>query len=73
MEEVSGSMLLGTMSGVMDLHDTYIMVDEDLDQLERDIYLEDTARLRSLFDSASVHAVQPALVGPGPPNPDFLA
>ena len=61
MPETSGSMLLVTMGGIMQLHDNLVMValssGELLDgQLEADIYLEDTARLRSLFESVSIYA-----------------
>jgi len=56
MPEADGSLLLVTMSGIMGLHDSYLMLDLELDQLEREIYLEDTARLRSLFESVSIHA-----------------
>ena len=56
MPEADGSMLLVTMTGIMGLHDSYLMMDLSLDQLEREIYLEDTARLRSLFSSVNIHA-----------------
>lgn len=56
MPEADGDLLMVTMSGIMGLHDGYLMVDLSLDQLEREIYLEDTARLRSLFSSVSIHA-----------------
>jgi hypothetical protein len=54
--EVSGDLLLVTMGGLMDMHDAMVMSDPALDQLEREIYLEDTARLRSLFSSVDIHA-----------------
>jgi len=56
MPEADGSLLLVTMSGIMGLHDALVMADPALDQLEREIYLEDTARLRSLFESVNIHA-----------------
>ncbi len=54
-ESASGAMLFVTMKPIMDLHDALVIADQNLDQLETDIYLEDTARLRSLFDSVSIH------------------
>lgn len=54
--EASGDLLLVTMAPIMSLHDMMVLADPDLDPLERDIYLEDTARLRSLFDSVSIHS-----------------
>jgi hypothetical protein len=73
--EASGAMLMVTMEGIMGLHDVLVMqalLAGELEdgQLEADILLEDTARLRSLFASVNIHA---SLVGPGEPNPDFLA
>lgn len=56
MPEVSGDLLLVSMAGLMQLHDALVETDPDLDQLEREIYLEDTARLRSLFQSVNIHA-----------------
>ncbi len=56
MPEASGDVLLVTMSPIMSLHDVMVTADPDLDPLERDIYLEDTIRLRSLFNSVSIHA-----------------
>lgn len=56
--EASGDVLLVTMSQLMSLHDQFVTVDwtnGELDDLERDIYLEDTARLRSLFDAVRIH------------------
>ena len=43
------------MAGLMDFHDAMVTLDVALDQLEREIYLEDTARLRSLFQAVSIH------------------
>ena len=57
--EVSGDTLMVTMSAIMNLHDEMVWMDTTLDPLERDIYLEDTARLASLFASVAIH--QPAL------------
>jgi len=54
--EVSGDLLLVTMSGIIGLHDTMIQMDPALDQLEREIYLEDSARLVSLFESVDIRA-----------------
>ena len=56
LEEASGDMLLITMAPIMGLHDSLVMMDLLLDDLERPIYLEDTARLRSLFESVRIHA-----------------
>lgn len=55
MPEASGDMLLITMGSIMSLHDHMVMSDPALDQLEREIYLESTERLRSLFASVSIH------------------
>ena len=55
--EASGDLLLMTMAPIMMLHDAMVNADASLDQLERDIYLEDTARLRSLFESVNIYAV----------------
>ena len=55
--EASGDVLLVTMSPIMTLHDSMVQADPSLEQLERDIYLEDTARLRSLFQSVNIYAV----------------
>ena len=59
-EEASGAMLAVTMGAIMELHDGLVMAalsaGELLDgELEAQIYLEDTARLRSLFQSVSIH------------------
>lgn len=54
-----GAMLAVTMGALMSLHDQFVLVDlelENLDQLEAEIYWEDTARLRSLFDAVSIHS-----------------
>ena len=54
-----GAMLAVTMSALMGLHDQLVYEDlqlENLDQLEAEIYWEDTARLRSLFDAVAIHA-----------------
>ncbi len=56
----SGDMLAVTMSSVMGMHDVLVQHDASLDQLEREIYLEDSARLRSLFDAVSIHELVPA-------------
>lgn len=53
--EASGDMLLVTMGSIMSLHDYMVRNDSELDPLERDIYLESTARLRSLFESVAIH------------------
>lgn len=58
MPEASGDVLIVTMAQLMDLHDQFVTVDwtnGELDDLERDIYLEDTARLRSLFNAVAIH------------------
>lgn len=61
--EASGAMLLVTMAPIMDLHDWMVSMDPELageeGQLEREIYLESTARLRSLFNSVNIHVVEP--------------
>jgi len=59
--EASGAMLAVTMEGIMNLHDQLVMValqagELEDGQLEAEIYLEDTARLRSLFESVNIHA-----------------
>jgi len=54
--EASGDMLLVTMAPIMNLHDMMVAQDLSLDSLERDIYLESTARLRSLFSAVAIHA-----------------
>ena len=56
LEEASGDMLMITMLPIMGLHDNLVIMDLALDDLEREIYLEDTARLRSLFESVRIHA-----------------
>jgi hypothetical protein len=55
MPSADGAMLYATMAGLMDFHDAMLSLDLELDPLERDIYLEDTARLRSLFQAVSLH------------------
>ena len=58
MPAASGDMLLVTMEGLMNLHDQLVMADlmrGGLEQLEADVYLEDTERLRSLFNAVSIH------------------
>lgn len=57
--EANGDTLVVTMSPIMDLHDVMVMHDPELDPLERDIYLESTARLRSLFESVAIHEPVP--------------
>ncbi len=59
--EVSGDMLLVTMEPIMQLHDAMVQADQELDDLERAIYLEDSARLRSLFQAASIYQAAPSL------------
>lgn len=65
---VDGAMLAVTMSGLMLLHDQMVWEDlqlGNLDQLEAEIYWEDTIRLRSLFNAVSIHTpeiIVPALV-----------
>lgn len=54
--EASGAVLLVTMGPIIGLHDAMVSMDGALDQLEREIYLEDTARLVSLFESVNIHA-----------------
>jgi hypothetical protein len=56
MPEASGDMLAVTMAPIMGLHDALVQLDPALDELERAVYLEDTARLASLFDAVSIHA-----------------
>ena len=58
--EASGTMLLITMAPLMDFHDMLVSMDPALDALERAIYLESTARLRSLFNSVNIHEPEPA-------------
>jgi len=58
MPSASGDMLLVTMGALMELHDQLVKADlmrGGLDPLEADVYLEDTKRLRSLFDAVSIH------------------
>lgn len=58
MPSASGDMLLVTMGSLMSLHDQLVLADlmrGGLEQLEADVYLEDTERLRSLFDAVSIH------------------
>jgi hypothetical protein len=58
MPAASGDMLLVTMGNLMKLHDQLVLADlmrGGLEQLEADVYLEDTKRLRSLFDAVSIH------------------
>lgn len=55
MPSASGAVLAVTMSGLMQFHDSMVTMDPALDDLERAIYWEDTARLRSLFDAVSIH------------------
>ncbi len=65
--DADGAMLAVTMAGLMGLHDYLVYEDlqlGNLEQLEADIYLEDTARLRSLFNAVSIHDA-----GPYEPNP----
>jgi len=62
--EASGAMLAVTMGGIMQLHDQLVMVALSAGelpdgQLEADILLEDTARLRSLFASVDIYASMP--------------
>lgn len=59
MPEASGDMLLVTMAPIMQLHDMMVMMDPALEQLEREIYMEDTKRLASLFSAVSIHAPEP--------------
>jgi len=59
--EASGAMLAVTMGGIMDLHDNLVLMALQLGELpdgdlEAQVYLEDTARLRSLFESVNIHA-----------------
>jgi hypothetical protein len=54
--EVSGDVLTFTMRPIIQLHDAFVRADDTLEQLELEIYLEDTARLVSLFQSVNVHA-----------------
>ncbi len=56
MPSASGAMLYTVMAALMDFHDSMVWKDPLLDPLERDIYLEDTTRLHSLFDAVSIHA-----------------
>ena len=58
--EVSGDTLMFTMDPIMGIHDMLVYEDTSLDELEREIYLADTARLRSLFASVSIHEPEPA-------------
>lgn len=59
MPDVSGTTLLVSLAPLMNLHDQLVMqraMDGRLEQLEAEVYLEDTARLRSLFESVNIHA-----------------
>ncbi len=53
-----GALLAVTMGALMSLHDSMVWEDlqlGNLDQLEADIYWEDTKRLTSLFDAVAIH------------------
>lgn len=52
--EADGDMLWVAMGSIMSLHD-YLVAFMVEDELEREIYLESTARLRSLFNSVAIH------------------
>lgn len=57
--EASGTMLLVSLSPLMELHDQLVVMrgmDGRFDQLEVEIYLEDTVRLRALFEAVNIHA-----------------
>jgi len=61
--EASGASLRSYLAPLMSLHDLLVSergADGRLEQLEVDVYLEDTARLRSLFDAVNIYAA-PAL------------
>jgi hypothetical protein len=58
MPAASGDMLKLVMEDLMYLHDMLVKADlvrGGLEQIEADVYLEDTERLRSLFDAVSIH------------------
>lgn len=48
-DEVDAEFLLILLTPVMDRHDAFINGDPGLEQIERDVYLNSTARLRSLL------------------------
>lgn len=50
--EVAPSSLDGALSPVMVRHDVYVSDDASLDELEREVYLADTQRLRDLLEAA---------------------
>ena len=56
--EVSGSRLAAKLAPVAERHDAYVSADADLDPLERDIYLQDTASLRSILATAEGYESQ---------------
>lgn len=55
-EAMPGTMLGGLLEGPMARHDAYVSSDLELDPLIRSVYLESTARLRSLIASVPVPA-----------------
>jgi len=57
--EASGVTLMVSLAPLLHLHDMLVMqraAEGSLEQLEVEVYMEDTARLRSLFESVNIHA-----------------